>query len=69
LKEINLPKQMDRILYYRFLKRNHTKVVQDKLKLTQDIVCDRTTQGLALVLKYVKAKNIDISVNLYDNLQ
>ncbi|MDD2839997.1 MAG: hypothetical protein PHY80_02605 [Rickettsiales bacterium] len=69
LKEINLPKQMDRILYYRFLKRNHIKVVQDKLRLTQDIVSDRTTQGLAIVLKYVKAKNVDITVKLYDKLQ
>ena len=41
LKGIDLPKQMDRIIYYRFLKRNHIKVVQEKLNLTQDIISDR----------------------------
>lgn len=61
LKGIDLPKQMDRIIYYRFLKRNHIKVVQEKLNLTQDIISDRTTQALALILKYIKAKNIDIT--------
>lgn len=61
LKGIDLPKQMDRIIYYRFLKRNHIKIVQEKLNLTQDIISDRTTQALALILKYIKAKNIDIT--------
>ena len=61
LKSIDLPKQMEKIIYYRFLKRNHIKIVQEKLNLTQDVISDRTTQALALILKYIKAKNIDIT--------
>ena len=38
------------------MKRKHIKIVQEKLNLTQDIISDRTTQALALILKYIKAK-------------
>ncbi len=61
LKDVGLPAQMHKIIVLRFLKRNKIKDIQAKLNLTQDIISDRTTQGLNIILKYIKLKDIDIT--------
>lgn len=61
LKDIGLPAQMHKIIVLRFLKRNKIKDVQTKLNLTQDIISDRTTQALNIILNYIKLKDIDIT--------
>ena len=61
LKDIGLPAQMHKIIVLRFLKRNKIKDIQIKLNLTQDIISDRTTQALNIILNYIKLKDIDIT--------
>ncbi len=60
LSKIKLPKQMNKIIILRFLERNKIKDIEPKLKLTQDIISDRTTQALNIILNYIKSNNIDI---------
>ena len=52
LSKIKLPKQMNKIIILRFLERNKIKDIEPKLKLTQDIISDRTTQALNIMLNY-----------------
>ncbi len=51
---------MNKIIILRFFERNKIKDIEPKLKLTQDIISDRTTQALNIILNYIKSNNIDI---------
>ena len=59
---------MNKIIILRFFERNKIKDIEPKLKLTQDIISDRTTQALNIILNYIKSNNIDIE-KWYDKLQ
>lgn len=60
LDKIELPSQMKKIIILRFLQRNKIKDIETKLGLTQDVISDRTTQALNLILKYLEINNIKI---------